>query len=261
MNQFTSLLDHVPWLMFVAFRIGGLTIYGPVFGSSAIPVRIKVLFSMIVALAIYPVVQAGPYAGDLPALTLWTVAGLVAMELLVGLTIGYLASMPLMAVQTGGLVMGQQMGLGFARFYNPAVDDEADVIGQIFFFMALAGFLMIGGHEMMLLGVMRSFDHLPLGAIGVDLDLLELLIGTLTAALELALRVALPLLSLIFLESVAMGFISKTVPQLNIMSLGFPLRILLGTLIIILSLVVINEVVMEFIDWILIVIFEWIESH
>ncbi len=255
------LLEHVPWLMFVAFRIGGLAIYGPVFGSPAIPVQIKVLFSIMVALAIYPVVAAGPYSVDLPALTLWTIAGLVAMELLIGLTIGYLASMPLMAVQTGGLVMGQQMGLGFARFYNPAVEDEADVIGQIMFFMVLAGFVLIGGHEMMLLGVMRSFDHLPLGTVIVNKDLLALLLGALAAAFELALRIALPLLALIFLESVAMGFISKTVPQLNIMSLGFPLRILMGTVIIILGLIVINDVVFDFIDWTLYVMFEWIESQ
>lgn len=261
MNHFTALLDHLPWLLLIVFRLGGLTLYGPVFGAPVIPVRVKMFLMLILASATYPLLFTTYLQPDLPTLTLWTLGGLVAIELLIGLTIGYLASLPLVAVQTGGLVMGQQMGLGFARFYNPAVDDEADVIGQILFFMALTGFILIGGHEQMILAVLHSFEHIPLGSMVVNTDLTVLLAGMLTAAFELALRVAAPLLSLIFLESLAMGFVSKTVPQLNIMSLGFPLRILLGTMVIILGLVVIDEVVLEFIDWTLGMIFEWIESH
>jgi flagellar biosynthesis protein FliR len=89
---------------------------------------------------------------------------IVALEFMVGLVIGFAASLPMVAMQTGGLIMGQQMGLGFAMFYNPAVDDEADIVGQVLFFMALAGFLLIGGHEAMLLAVLHSFEHIPLAA-------------------------------------------------------------------------------------------------
>ncbi len=180
------------------------------------------------------------------------------MELAIGLVIGFMASLPLIAIQTGGLVMGQQMGLGFASFFNPAIDDEADVVGQMLFFMTLAGFLIIGGHEAMVLAVLRSFEHLPLGSFAVNADLIQLLAGLLTSALELALRVAAPLLALIFLESLAMGFLAKTVPQLNILSLGFPLRILAGLLIIILGLTVIDQVMMEGMQEVLDVIFSWV---
>jgi flagellar biosynthetic protein FliR len=262
-SQVSYILEQVPVAVLVVFRISGLMIYGPVFGSSVIPPRVKIFLCVVLGLAIFPVVDAGGGAAAL-RLTLWSLAPLVFVELMIGLVIGYLASLPMVAVQVGGLVMGQQMGLGFARFYNPAIEDDADVLGQILFFMTLAGFLLIGGHESMLLAVLHSFHHIPLPAMATLAPgpaLLTLLIGVLTAAFELALRVAAPLLALIFLQTLGMGFIAKTVPQMNILSLGFPLRIMAGLTIVSLGLVVLDEVVMELVDDTLALTFEWIESH
>lgn len=260
MSQYQAILNHIPPAMLVIFRIGGLMIYGPVFGAPVIPARVKVFLALLVGLAAYPLLSAGCLAGPAPALDLWSLAPLVAMELLIGLLVGYAASIPLVAVQTGGLLMGQQMGLGFARFYNPGIDDEADIVGQMLFFMALAGFLLIGGHEAMMAAILRSFQYIPLGGFAVDADILSLLAGMLLAAFELALRVAAPVLALVFLESLAMGYMAKTVPQLNILSLGFPIRILAGFAMIMLALVVMNDVVMDGIDAVLNEIFLWVEG-
>jgi flagellar biosynthetic protein FliR len=262
-NQLTDILDHVPVAVLVIFRLSGLMIFGPVFGSSVIPPRIKVFLCLVLGLAIYPVVGYDTGVAGL-RLNLWSLAPLAFMELMIGLVIGYLASLPMVAVQIGGLVMGQQMGLGFARFYNPAMEDDADIVSQILFFMVLAGFLLIGGHEAMLLAVLHSFHHIPMPAMATLMpgpDLAALFVGVLTAAFELALRVAAPLLALIFLQTLGMGFIAKTVPQMNILSLGFPLRVLAGLTIISLGLVVMDEVVMGLVDDTLGLMFEWIESH
>ncbi len=261
MNQLPGILEHVPATLLVVFRIGGLMLYGPVFGSRVIPVKIKVLISFLIGGAIYPLLSQQCFGQTELKLELWSLAPLVTMELLIGIVVGYVASIPLVAVQTGGLVMGQQMGLGFARFYNPTVDDEADVVGQLLFFMALAMFLMIGGHEAMVLAVLNSFQHIQPGQFVLDLDFISLVNGLLLSVLEVALRIAAPLLALVFLQSLAMGFIAKTVPQLNILSLGFPLRILLGIAIIALGLTIISEVVMGEIDHVLSILFSWIESR
>lgn len=245
--------------MLVIVRLSGLTIYGPLFGSSVIPARIKIFLSILMGLSVYPLLTVSTEQVPM-SLQLFQLGPLLAMELMIGLVIGYLASVPLIAVQTSGLIMGQQMGLGFARFFNPAIDDEADIIGQILFYLALAGFLMIGGHEAMVLAVMHSFDYVPLGGFSPDVSLIGLVSGMLTSAFELALRVAAPLLAIITLESIAMGFIAKTVPQINILSLGFPLRIIFGLMIITLGLVILNEVIMDAINEILDLIFKWVES-
>ena len=142
--------------------------------------------------------------------------------------IGFVASLPIFAMQTGGMVMGQQMGLGFGRFYNPAVDTESDVLEQLLTFLAIVLFLSMGGLDAVLLAVLRSFEYVNAGVFVAEGGGIDLVVGTLLAATELGLRVALPLLGVVFLETVAMGFVSKTVPQLNVLSFGFPVRIMVG---------------------------------
>jgi flagellar biosynthesis protein FliR len=261
MSSYPVILEHISPALLVIFRIGGLMIYGPVFGSSIIPARVRVFLSFLVGAAVYWIVSDGGRAGGGMKFNLWLLAPMVAMELLIGLIIGYLASLPLIGLQTGGLIMGQQMGLGFAQLYNPAIDDEADIVGQMLFFMALAGFLMLGGHEWMLLSVLHSFEHIPPGGFSMSFDVIELVTGVLLASLELALRVAAPVLAMVFLETVAMGFLAKTVPQLNILSLGFPLRILVGIGTVAAGLVVINDVAIDSITTTFDGIFNWISGN
>lgn len=256
----TELFAHIPPALLVIFRITGLTIFGPLVGSPSIPIRLKVFLSFLIGAAVYPLLSVEHFAGAPLELSLWSLGPLVATELLIGLVIGFIASLPMIAVQTGGLVMGQQMGLGFARFYNPGIDDEADVLGQILFFLTLSGFLLVGGHVAMVRAVLDSFAYVPLGGFTVDLDVVSLILGLLTAAFELALRIAAPVLALIFLQTVALGFMAKTVPQLNILSLGFILRIIVGISIVMLGLVIINDVIMEGIDDTMNRLFDWINA-
>ena len=260
MSSWQSILDHVPAAMLVIFRIGGLMIYGPVFGSSAVPARVRVFLAFTIGLATYPLLSAQHVVSIDVSFNLWTLAPMIAVELLIGLIIGFLASVPLLAMETGGLIMGQQMGLGFARFYNPAIDDEADILGQILFFMAIAIFMMIGGLEWMVMAVLHSFEHIQLGGFRPDVSLLELAGGLVLSSLELAMRVAIPLLALVFLETVAMGFLAKTVPQLNVLSLGFPIRLLLGMLIVAAGLVVISDVALAEIRQMFEAVSHWIVS-
>ena len=256
-SPYQSILDHVPPAMLVIFRVGGLMIFGPVFGSSVIPGRVKVLLAALIGAAVYPLL-AGRFVSPPVELKLWSLGPMLAVELLIGVVVGYLASIPLIATQTGGLLMGQQMGLGFARFYNPSMDAQSSIVGQLLFFMALAGFLLIGGHEALVLAVLRSFDYIPLGGFAIELNTIDLVTGLLLAAFELALRVAAPVLTLVFLESLMMGYLAKTVPQLNILSLGFPIRIIAGLGMLLLSLYVMNEVIIDGIDVMLNRMFLWI---
>ena len=114
MNSIDALSQHlVPAAMVVA-RVSGLAVQGPVLSSPAIPMRIKALLVLSLGLAVYPSAAA---ASALPSqASIAMLAPLVALEFGIGVFIGFMASMPLLAAQFGGLAMGQQIGLGFARF-------------------------------------------------------------------------------------------------------------------------------------------------
>jgi flagellar biosynthetic protein FliR len=256
-----AIQPHIAPALLAIFRIGGLFIFGPLLSSSAIPVRVRVFLTFILGLAVYPALPA--VAGTQPSINewnLWAIGAAIAMEVTLGAVVGFLAGLPLMAARTGGLIMGQQMGLGFAQFFDPTLDDESDVVGQTLYLLALGGFLIVGGHEQMLLAVLNTFNHIPLGSFAIDADLVSLTCGMMLSAFEVALRVAAPLLALVFLESIAMGFLAKTVPQLNILSLGFPIRILAGLLIIAVGLAAIDAVLLEAVDDAMASIHAWVES-
>ncbi|MEM7626420.1 MAG: flagellar biosynthetic protein FliR [Planctomycetota bacterium] len=233
------ILDHVPaWLM-VLFRLTGIFLLAPMFGSQTIPRIVKVFLVVGLSLCIYPMLlstghaAAGSLGGVVEnGLSLWTLGVLVAMELLMGYVIGYVASLPLIGMQIGGQVIDQQMGISAGGVFNPDLDAEAGVIGQVFFLSGLTIFLIIGGHQALLLTLVGSFERVPLGGfgvVGVDMNAaLGLVLGILTVIFDMALRVAAPLLCILFLLRVAMGFIGRTVPQMNILSVGFIFYILAG---------------------------------
>ncbi len=219
-----AILAHVPAFLLVLFRLAGIFIFGPVFGSQVIPMRVKAMLALVLTLCIYPIVPPQvPVALSLP-----TLAVAVGTEMLIGLVIGYGASLPLVALQIGGQMMGHQLGLGLAQVFSPDFDEQTEVLSQFLFLVALTAFLLMDGHHAMIGALVVSFQTIPLGGYVPDATLLSMVTGLLQSMFELGLRVAAPLLCLVFLETLAMGFVARTVPQLNILSLGFPLRIIVG---------------------------------
>lgn len=259
--------DLIAWLsastaplVLVAARLGGLALFAPVLGSQVIPGRIKAFLFLGLSAATVPVLVSSGRIEAAVEYTLWQFLAAIALEITIGALIGFVALMPLMAMQTGGLIMAQQMGLGFARFYNPAMGDEADVLENLLFLLALVTFIAIGGIDWMVLAVLNSFQYVAVGVFVPGADVVGLLTGVVMAAFEMGLRVAAPLLALVFLETLAIGFISKTVPQLNILSLGFPIRIMVGLATVIVGVVVMQEVLVDFIDVVLLTLEDWIRA-
>lgn len=253
-----TISTHLGAALLVVFRVSGLAIFAPVLGSPVLPMRVKALLVFLLGLAAYPTLAAGPLSGTHVPLSLGSLAPLIVLELLIGALVGFMALMPIVAMQMGGMVMSQQMGLGFARVYNPAMEDEGDSVEQAFFFFGLGAFLAMGGLEQMVVAVTRSFEFVGLGGagrlvavggFGLDSGLASMLTGLLLAATELALRVSAPLIAIFMIESVAMGFLSKSMPALNLLTLGFPLRIVLGFAVIVLAMGVMGEALAAFTEY------------
>lgn len=238
-GDFGPLLDHVPaWLM-VMFRLSGIFILAPIFGSTSIPRTVKVMLVITLTSCVYPMLlnPANPSAALLtPVLdrdmNLWLLLPYIAMELMIGLVIGFCASLPMIGMQLGGDVIDKQIGIGFADIVNPETGEQSGVIANSLFMMAMAIFAILGGHRIMLRILVGSFDTIPIGGFADFAKfegLVNFILGLLTVIFQMGFRIAAPLLCLIFLQTVALGFIARTVPQLNIMSVGFTIRILNGT--------------------------------
>lgn len=225
--------EHLVPFMLVAFRVMGLFLSAPLVGGVAVPRRAKVLLAVFMAAAVYPALIAGEggvgaRAVGPASITLFGLVPMVVFELAIGASMGFLSGMPLHAANFAGFVMGHQMGLTLARTYDPSSEVETDLLSQLMFIIAAGAFLAVGGLESLFLTVAGSFDRVPAGGFRPDLSPVEMAVGLLQSSFELALRVSAPVVGIVGLVMVALGVLSKTLPQLNAMTVGFMLKIVLG---------------------------------
>ncbi len=230
MSEFTTIIPHLAPAGMVLARLTGVFIYAPILSSPFLPRTIRALLVMALTLAVYPALiptleASGAYEFEW---TIWSVVPALGCELMMGLVLGFLAMVPMVGIQLAGHQVGQQFGMAVAQEADPNLGSNASVVGIILFYLALMTFLNLGGHRVILAVMLHSFTQVPIGAYQADLGQLEIVVGMLQSAFELAMRIAAPIICLMLLQTFSLGFVSRTAPSFNVLSLGFPLRVLLG---------------------------------
>jgi flagellar biosynthetic protein FliR len=247
----------IPYTL-VVFRLAGVFIMAPLLSNVSIPRKYKALLVFMLAAAVFPVIQPSLVA---PARTdLFGLLPLILGESLIGLAIGGIAAIPLLSLEMSGVLMGQSMGLGLARIYNPEADFDTDVLGQFLFYLGAGVFVSIGGLELLLKGIIDSFGNVPLGGFAVDRTPLALLTGVLSSGLELAVRVAAPVTGIVLLLVIVFGAIGKTMPQINIMSVGFAIKIIAGLAMLTVALYAVRNAVGDQITGTLDEVLRWVRA-
>ncbi len=221
----------------VACRLGGMAATMPLLAGATVPVRIRVAIVAALAACTTPALVAGPLAGAAPPAGLGELGAMAVAETAVGAALGFLALVPFLALRMAGSVLSPHLGFGFARLYDPASGDEGDPVERLLMLLGIVAFLSIGGLEATLLAAVRSFECVRLGGAGAveavgglatDGPLVSLVAGLVAASLELSLRVATPVVVILLAESLVSGLLARNLPALNLLGVGFPLRMLVG---------------------------------
>jgi flagellar biosynthesis protein FliR len=224
-------LSFIPVYVLVLFRIAGMMIWAPLLGSTQIPKRIKAMMACVLAAAIAPSVSLH---GAIPQ-TSWGLAVAIGGEIVFGAAMGLILSLVFIAAQWAGELIGLQMGLNLGQTLNPQFGGGNSVVGDLYFFLSLLVFLSIGGHLAMVKGVFDSFNALPLLSVSMTRPLMNIITSVFQGATLLAMQLAAPILVTMLIVDLIMGFVGKTVPQLNIMSAGISVRVLAGMLVLIIG--------------------------
>jgi len=228
----------VPFLLVVT-RLGGLFVLTPLLANRGVPARARMMLALTRGAAVYAAVPNAWQSA--PQVSLLMVAPLLVSELLIGMAMGFVAAVPIMALDLGGFIVGHQMGMGLARAYNPEADVDTDLLGQLLMYLGLGAFLAMGGLEAVFLALARTFDRIPPGGfVAGDIPLTPLL-GVLTSGFELAIRVSAPAMGIVLLLLIAMGFVMKTMPQINVLSVGFTVKIMFGLLMLAASVAAVQQ--------------------
>ncbi|MCG3126169.1 MAG: hypothetical protein CHACPFDD_00999 [Phycisphaerae bacterium] len=215
---------NVPVFGLVAARLAGLIMFQPLLSSLAIPGNLRVLFVLALAALVTPFVQL---PADAPDSTLEFAIAL-SSELLLGILMGGVVAACLVGLEVGGLLVAQESGLAYAQVIDPNTENENTVVSVFYLQLGVVVFLTLGGHRAVLGSCLRSFDTVPLLTAIDTTGGLSWFTDALAAAFELAVRVAAPTVVTLFLVNVAMGFIARTMPQFNVVTLGFSFKTLIS---------------------------------
>jgi flagellar biosynthetic protein FliR len=221
--QIMAWLSPVLWPF---LRILAMFSVAPVFSMRTIPVRARIGLAFLVS------VCAQTALPDQPVIDLngREALGAVAQQVAVGLAIGFAVRLVFSAVELAGEVIGLQMGLNFASFFDPSSSGQVSAVGRFFGHMALLLFVVINGHLVVLMAVVKSFDAFPVDG-GFLQSLGQLRLHDLGASLfSSALWIALPMIALLTFVNLALGVISRVAPQMNIYAVGFPVTLTVGML-------------------------------
>lgn len=218
----------VPFLL-VLFRLGGVFVFVPFFSNTSIPGNVKVLLSLAMAFCVWNVVPGVQRSGVTVPPTVPGLVVAVAGEMSVGLVIGLLVAAMFGGIQMGAHMVSQQMGLSLATLYDPSFEDQSTVIEQIAFWIALVVFLSMGGHREIINAVIYSFQKVPLGGGGLAPEaMLGTVLGAMDASFHAATRVAMPALTAFFIATLVSGLMGRSMPQLNLMTVGIALHLIVG---------------------------------
>jgi len=205
-------------------RVLAMFTSAPVFSSRTFPVRARIALAFFVALA------AQPFLGTQPVISIGgpDAAAAVLQQVGVGLAIGFVIRVVFAAVELAGEVIGFQMGLNFASFFDPTLNTQTSAVAGFFGKMASFMFVVMNGHLLLLLAVVKSFKTFPV-------DQSFLVAVTQMKVLDLGadlfasgLWIALPLVGMMMFTNLALGIVSRVAPQMNIYAIGFPITLTVG---------------------------------
>jgi flagellar biosynthetic protein FliR len=212
-------------LLMVFMRISGFVFAAPVFGSRLVPVPVKLWFSLLFAFALVPMVGL---SGSLPSFGSPAYFILAGREVLLGVLIGFVSTFFLHGVEFAGHMLGLQMGFAASTLFDPFSNNEASVIGRFQGLLAIVLFLSMNGHHILLSSLGSSYEILAPSARSLAASGGKELIYATANVFTVAVRISIPVLSALFMVEVGLALLAKTVPQMNIFVVGFPVKIAVG---------------------------------
>jgi flagellar biosynthesis protein FliR len=224
--------NQVAGFLLVLGRVGPLFALAPLFSSNMIPGRAKGLCALALTLGLAPIALG---KREIP-LDILAYAELMLKEILVGVAFAFALAALFAAVSTAGAFIDTLIGFSYGSLVDPITGNQSSVLTQAYTLVGVLVLIAIGGDQLMIKGLARSYDLVPL----LDAPALPSLVGGVQTAFSQVFRSALelsaPVVLAIVITDGAFGVVSRVVPQLNVFAVGFPAKVTVGLLIISVSL-------------------------
>jgi flagellar biosynthesis protein FliR len=224
--------NQLAGFILVLARVGPLFMLAPPFSSKMVPVRARAIVAVGFAVGLAPIALHGQTVpGDV-----LTIAGLALKEVVIGLAFAFSLACLFAAFATAGTILDTTMGFSFGSLIDPVTNVQSGQMVQVYTMVAITVFIVIGGDAWVIEGLAKSYEVVPLLAVPSLNSLVAGAVSEFAAILGASLEVAAPVVLALILTDVAFGVVSRVVPQLNVFAVGFPVKIIVGLLVVGVSL-------------------------
>lgn len=234
----------IAWLFPLA-RVLGFMGTAPIVSNQALPRRVRLTIGLAITFALVSTIPR-PDASFQPGS--WVGIGIFIQQIVIGVAMGLSMRIVMSAVDIAGDLMGLQMGLSFATFFDPNTSAQTAVISQFLSLLSSLTFLALNGHLLLIDVLAHSFELAPIGASVVTGKAWSVVAGLGSIIFVSGLLIALPVIAALLVTNLALAVLTRTAPQLNLFSLGFPITNTVGYLVIIASLGSLTSVLQRLYD-------------
>lgn len=244
MNIFNFDPNTILSLILTIMRVSIVLFMFPIFNSDKIPIPVKAAATLVITLAIWPhIALPGTQLPNHP----FDVALMLAGEIVLGLVLGMCINFVFMGIQAGGELLGFQMGFSMINIADPLTGNQTGAVAFFLWMVSILAFLCLDGHLYMLQGFAMTFKLIPAGGVLIGEILLRQVFDLSTQLFVVALKIAAPVMVALFLVELTLALVSRTAPQVNIMEIGFPIKIAVGFFFVGLLLVIMAAQIEQFI--------------
>ncbi|AZV55974.1 fused FliR family export protein/FlhB family type III secretion system protein [Clostridium sp. AWRP] len=212
-------------LILVSIRIFSFFVLVPIFFPSGIPNVVKVGLTVVMAYILMPGIDYASISSI--DNTMYFVMNCLN-EAAAGLTLGFLTSLCFSMVRIAGNLMDMQMGFAMVSMFDPTSNSNTTLIERLLYWFSLVIFFIVDGHHMLIKSLIQSFSVIKLGSFFLSQDSINIIFKAFIEYFGIAIQIGIPIVLILLFTDLTMSLIARTVPQLNIMILGLPIKVLIG---------------------------------
>lgn len=227
MSEITELfINKFIIYLLVLVRMTSLFVISPVFGRQNMPSYLKV------GLAVFSTFTIAPLFGNVAIeyTSLIDFSIIVFKEFLVGVIIGFVSYMVFAAMFVAGQMIDAQIGFGMVNVLDPQSNIQVPLVGNFLYIFAILVFLLVDGHHILFSSLVKSYNVVPINSFLLTESLVNNLVTVFVETFSIALKIGFPIIAAVLISEVALGILSRTVPQMNVFIVGLPMKIALGLL-------------------------------
>lgn len=237
-----NLADLLQWnlslFLLIFCRWAGMVMLAPVFGARGVPGMVKLGLALSLSIVLFPLVAAqNPVIpeGVLPY------AGIIVKEVLVGLSLGFIINLSTAIMQGAGQLIDFQIGFLMGNTVDPINGTQSPMTGSFLMVLATMLLLATNSHYYIIMAIVKSYQYIPINPSAIVANGAAFYIDITAKVIALSLQIAMPVFGALFLADVGVGLLAKTVPQLNIFSVIFPVKIIFGLIMLFLMIIFFGE--------------------